>query len=95
MSRFIDAFNIATAAIEQERHTRKNRASTHLAGAALEALAKAGLAVADAEDLWDANQYIQDWRDSDTCDDTPEHRQRLTDLAQRLREASNAAARLT
>ena len=64
----------------------------------LEAVAAAGLvvlpkaAVVDPEDLWDAQQYVQDWRDSDTCDDTPAHRKRLNDLVRRLRDASNAAS---
>lgn len=42
MSNYVEAFEIATEAIERERRTRVNRASTHLAGAALEALEKAG-----------------------------------------------------
>jgi hypothetical protein len=50
-----------------------------------------GIAIVDAEDLWDAQQYVQDWRDSDNCDDTPEHRRRLTQLARRLRDAANKA----
>lgn len=50
-----------------------------------------GIAIVDAEDLWDAQQCVQDWRDSDNCDDTPAHRRRLTRLARRLRDAANAA----
>lgn len=46
----------------------------------------------DCEDLWDANQFVQDWRDSDNCDDTPAYRQRLTELARRLRDTSNRIA---
>ncbi len=51
-----------------------------------------GVAVVDPEDLWDAQQCVQDWRDSDNCDDTPEYQERLTQLAARLRHACNAAA---
>lgn len=46
----------------------------------------------DHEDLWDAHQCVLDWRDSDNCDDTPAHRRRLLNLANRLKRAANKAA---
>lgn len=55
-------------------------------------LALPGIAIVDAEDLWDAQQCVQDWRDSDNCDDTPAYRKRLSELAKRLRAAANGAA---
>ena len=62
---------------------------THLGVVVVEALKPTTI---DPEDLWDAHQYVLDWMDSDTCDDTPEHRERLKALAKRLKNASNAAA---
>lgn len=44
------------------------------------------------EDLWDAHECVLYWRDSDNCDDTPAHRKRLLDLANRLKNAANAQA---
>lgn len=63
--------------------------ANRLAAAVVEALKPTTI---DPEDLWDAHQYVLDWMDSDTCDDTPEHRERLKALAKRLKDASNAAA---
>jgi hypothetical protein len=65
----------------------------HAASVSLDALAANGYALVqlDFEDLWDAHQYVLDWRDSDTCDDTREHREHLKQLARRLRDAAEHA----